>query len=283
MGGGVRTLAVVSGIARIVRVAFDFDYRWYARFWITAVIAVVLAGPASVRSDPTTQAEVAEQEEQEEEIGQALPYEPTSNYEHRTIRGWSVLVHKSLLEEHAELGQKVLELIDFQLYQITRAVPKPALEKLQQIPIWVEYADPRHPCACYHVSRRWLRANRFNPEKAGSVEIANSRRFLEWTRDQPWMLLHELAHGYHHRFLGGYDNPEIAAAWKAAVDAGLYDEVLHCRGSRRPAYAKNNPQEYFAELSEAWFGVNDFYPFVRAEVMEHDPRGAELLRRLWGQ
>ena len=282
MSRGLRTLPVVSGIVRTVRAALEVDYRWGTGFCIPAVVALLLAGPAPVRSEPAPQVEVAEQEEQEE-TGQALPYEPTSNYEPRTIRGWTVLVHKSLLEEHAELGQKVLELIDFQLYQITRVVPKPALEKLQQIPIWVEYADPRHPCACYHVSRRWLRANEFNPEKAGSVEIANSRRFLEWTRDQPWMLLHELAHGYHHQFLGGYDNPEIAATWKAAVDAGLYDEVLHCRGSRRPAYAKNNPQEYFAELSEAWFGVNDFYPFVRAEVMEHDPRGAELLRRLWGQ
>ncbi len=64
---------------------------------------------------------------------------------------------------------------------------------------------------------------------------------------------------------------EIAAVWKAAVEEGLYDEVLYCHGIRKPAYAKNNPQEYFAELSEAWFGVNDFFPFVRAEVIStHD-------------
>ena len=49
------------------------------------------------------------------------------------------------------------------------------------------------------------------------------------------------------------------------------------------AYAANNPQEYFAELSEAWFGANDFYPFVRAEVLEHDPEAAELLKKLWGE
>ncbi|MCS7239001.1 MAG: hypothetical protein NZ899_12145 [Thermoguttaceae bacterium] len=211
-----------------------------------------------------------------------LPYEPTTNYEERTIRGWRVLVHKSLLEQHREVGQEGLELLDFQLYQITRAVPEPALEKLRQIPIWVEYNNPRVVCACYHPSRRWLRANGFNPEKAGSVEIGNIRRFLQWTHDQPWMVLHELAHGYHHRFLGGYGNPEIVRTWQEAVDAGLYDSVLHCRGHHEPAYAKKNAEEYFAELSEAWFGANDFYPFVRAEVARHDPKGAELMNKMWG-
>ena len=97
------------------------------------------------------------------------------------------------------------------------------------------------------------------------------------------MVLHELAHGYHHRFLGGYDHPEIAAAYRRAMDAERYDSVLHWDGKTVRAYAANNPQEYFAELTEAWFGANDFYPFVRAEVVAHDPEGAKLLERLWGR
>jgi hypothetical protein len=44
----------------------------------------------------------------------------------------------------------------------------------------------------------------------------------------------------------------------------------------------NNDQEYFAELSEAYFGTNDIYPFVRAEVREHDPEGYRMLRKVWG-
>jgi hypothetical protein len=35
-------------------------------------------------------------------------------------------------------------------------------------------------------------------------------------------------------------------------------------------------------MSEAWFGVNDFWPFVRAEVLAADPQTAELLREIWG-
>ena len=40
-------------------------------------------------------------------------------------------------------------------------------------------------------------------------------------------------------------------------------------------------QPYFAELSEAYFGTNDFYPFVRAELKEHDPRGYALMEKAW--
>ena len=49
------------------------------------------------------------------------------------------------------------------------------------------------------------------------------------------------------------------------------------------AYALNNPQEYFAESTEAYFGVNDFYPFVRAELKEHDPDMSSLMQTLWGR
>jgi hypothetical protein len=96
------------------------------------------------------------------------------------------------------------------------------------------------------------------------------------------MVLHELAHGYHHRFLGGYENPEIAAVYRRAVEGKSYESVLHWDNKMARAYVLNNPQEYFAELTEAWFGTNDFYPFVRAEVTKHDPEGAKLLRKLWG-
>jgi hypothetical protein len=39
--------------------------------------------------------------------------------------------------------------------------------------------------------------------------------------------------------------------------------------------------EYFAEQSEALFGTNDFFPFVRSELEQHDPRMFALLKRLW--
>ena len=41
--------------------------------------------------------------------------------------------------------------------------------------------------------------------------------------------------------------------------------------------------EYFAEATEANFGANDFYPFVRAELREHDPEAYALTESIWGK
>ena len=211
-----------------------------------------------------------------------LSYEPTANYTRRAIQGWTVLVNRNLLEGQKQLGDRAIELLRVKLFDISRAVPPAALTRLREVPIWLEFQDRGFPCACYHPSRQWLAANGYNPEKARAVEIANAATFLKWTHQQPWMVLHELAHAYHDRCLGGYGNPEIAAAYRRAAEAKSYESVLHFDGKTCRAYAMNNPQEYFAELSEAWFGTNDFYPFVRAEVIKHDPQMAKLLEKLWG-
>jgi hypothetical protein len=210
-------------------------------------------------------------------------YEPTASYTPRDMRGWKVYVNHRLLEDQKEVGNQVLELLGVKLYDINRAVPAKALEKLHAIPIWLELKDKDVRCACFHPSKEWLAAHGFNPEKAGAVEIGNAATFLQWSHEQPSMVLHELAHGYHHLYLGGYDNPEIAAAFKRAVENKSYESVLYYNGQMKRAYAINNPQEYFAELSEAWFGTNDFYPFVRAEVLKHDSEMAKLLKKLWGE
>ena len=47
-------------------------------------------------------------------------------------------------------------------------------------------------------------------------------------------------------------------------------------------YGLNNQMEYFAEATEAYFGVNDFYPFVRAELKAIDPEGFSLMEAVWG-
>ena len=207
-------------------------------------------------------------------------YAPTCAYERQTVCGWTVLVNRELSSEHGELADKVLKLLNFQLYQIARVVPDEALDALQRVPIWVEYKHPRHPCMCYHLSKQWLMENDFNPEKAGSVEIANAENFLTWTIGQPWMVLHELAHAYHHQVVG-HDHAELKRLFKSAGESAKYDSVLHISGESRRAYALNNDEEYFAECTEAFFGTNDFFPFVRSELKRHDPEMYGLLAKLW--
>jgi hypothetical protein len=95
------------------------------------------------------------------------------------------------------------------------------------------------------------------------------------------MVLHELAHGYHHQVLG-FDHAGVLACYQHAVEAKLYGAVPHYDGKTVRAYALTNEKEYFAELTEAYFGTNDFYPFVRAEVKEYDPKMYECLTQVWG-
>ena len=207
-------------------------------------------------------------------------YEPTTNYTAQKIEGWTVYVHHRLLNEKKELCEKTLELLRVRLHQTNLALPKRALERLHQVRFWVEAESKQVLGMCYHPSAEWLKAHGINPEKAKGIEIGTPANFLAWSQVQPSMVIHELSHAYHHQVLG-YDQPDIRAAYKRAVESKSYESVLFYDGRKRRAYALNNDQEYFAELSEAYFGTNDFYPFVRPEVKEHDPMMFDILKKLW--
>ncbi len=226
--------------------------------------------------------ELAEQQHKEADQ-EARSFAPTECYEVQRIEGWEVLVHQDLLDDPA-LADQTLELLRHQLYEIGRRVPHAAVKRLQTIRIWVEREEPHHPCMAYHPDTGWLKTHDMNPEKARCVEIANARNFLSWTIDQPWMVLHELAHGYHHQFLDdGFHNAEVRDAFQHAIKSMIYDSVLRINGRDDLAYATTNPMEYFAEASEAFFGTNDFYPYVRSELRRHDPELFALLQSVWNE
>jgi Mlc titration factor MtfA (ptsG expression regulator) len=102
----------------------------------------------------------------------------------------------------------------------------------------------------------------------------------------PNFALHELAHAFHHRTLRmSYGNLEIKAAYDKAKASGKYDQVERKDSEGRirtdRAYAMTNPQEYFAECTEAYFSRNDFFPFTRDDLKQHDPEMFTLLQKLW--
>ena len=210
-------------------------------------------------------------------------FEPTANYHVRKVEGWTVMVHPVLAEKHPELFDKTLTLLGHHLYQIERVVPKGAVAKLRDVKVWVENFDKHHPCMCYHPHAGWLKGKKLNSDKAKGIEIANPTNFLKWTIAQPWMVFHELAHAYHDQVVeDGFRNKDVAAALARAKEAKKYEAVLHIGGRTQKHYALTNPMEYFAEASEAYFGTNDFFPFVRSELKQHDPEMFELLGKLWG-
>ena len=206
---------------------------------------------------------------------------PAPRYTVRKIEGFSIHINDDLLTSHKGLGDKALKLLATKLYDVTRVVPPKALAGLRKVHIWLERDNPKGMCAVYHPSPRWLTNHGRNPAKGRCVEIANATRFLAWSNSQPSMVLHELAHAYHHQIIG-HGNKDVRAAYKQAVASKGYEKVLHYSGREKRAYALKNQMEYFAELTEAYFGVNDFYPFVRAEVLKHDPQMYKALKKVWG-
>jgi len=211
-----------------------------------------------------------------------------ADYETHVIAGWTVNVNTTLKTQDASALKTALPLLTAQLDEIIRVVPKAAVVELQKVPLWFSPPYPNKPQgAAYHPNIDWLRANDRNPAMAKGIEFTNVRIFEAETRRMPTFALHELAHAYHDRVLRlGFANLEIKAAYERAKASGTYDHVERkdAQGQSHfaKAYAMTNPQEYFAETTEAFFSRNDFYPFHLAELKQHDPVVVTVLERLWG-
>ena len=67
---------------------------------------------------------------------------------------------------------------------------------------------PRATAAWGSLADSALSSTRYNPRKVKGIEVTHARRFLSYSIDQPHMLLHELAHGFHGRVLG-WDNAYV--------------------------------------------------------------------------
>jgi hypothetical protein len=202
----------------------------------------------------------------------------------RDIEGWKVHVEPALIDgAHREEGAQALTMLANHLQRVKILVPAVPLAKMQTIEIWIEHDHPKLKAMQYHPSRGWLVANSHDPRLTRKVHITQARELL--SRGQmlkhPAVVLHELAHGYHDQILS-FDQPDILAAYRQARDSGSYTNVLLYTGRRVKHYGLTDHKEYFAEGTEAFLYRNDFYPFVRAELKEHDPALHEVLVKIWG-
>lgn len=202
-----------------------------------------------------------------------------ADYDTTKIEGWTVRIEKSLATH--ERRAAAVKLLRSKLVAIKEVVPAEAVKKLKTVPIWLSRNSARG--AAYHPSAGWLTANGRVPEMERSIEIQNIDDFIDWSTGQPWMMLHELAHAWHHQFADqSYANPVILKAYGEAVESGDYEEVKYYDGRRMRHYALTNQMEYFAECTEAYFGRNDFQPFARKALRNFDPAGHRMVRKVWG-
>ncbi|GHC50873.1 metallopeptidase [Roseibacillus persicicus] len=210
--------------------------------------------------------------------------EPSLVYQEQQLRGWTVRVNERLLPEgdlYEGLGVKAHALLEASLIRIALLVPERQLLDLQKVTIVLD-EHPKLRAAQYHPSVGWLEENGYDPQLGKCVHISKASFFIEERHvfQQPSVVLHELAHAYHDQVLG-WDFPPIVEAFAKAQEKGDYEEVLHISGKKVRHYALTDHKEYFAEATEAWFGMNDFFPFVRPELKAHDGTLYEVVGKIW--
>jgi len=201
----------------------------------------------------------------------------------QNIEGWTVHVDPALLsgKDQAQ-GAKALEMLANHLQRISILVPEKPLSELKKLEIWIELDHPELKNMQYHPDADWLIEHGYDPKLTKKVHIPVAADLLsrEQMLKHPAVILHELAHAYHHQILG-FDDRGILKAFNEAMQKGLYDKALLYNGDRVKHYATTNHKEYFAEATEAYLYKNDFYPFVRAELAIHDPLGHAEMKRIW--
>ena len=187
-----------------------------------------------------------------------------------------------LREPNLVLGTRALRFLENKLSDIKAVMPEDKLKKLQSVTIVLDLTHGKLGPMQYHPSAGWLKANGYSTDLAKCVHLPRAadlptRRNIN---EQPWVILHELAHAYHDQVLG-FDEPRIKEAYEKYKKSGRGEKTLLYNGKRVRHYALTNPKEFFAEMTEAYFGVNDFFPFNRAEMKEAEPEIHALMSDIW--
>jgi len=211
------------------------------------------------------------------------PSKPTSHTA-RKIEGWTIRVDDRLLQgRDEELGVRVLKALEAKLADINSVVSRDRLEKLHAVTIVLDLSHGKLDSMQYHPSVEWLRENDYSSDLVRSVHIPVAAQLIEprQINVQPWCVLHELAHAYHDQVLG-FDEARIRNTYERFKKSGHGDAVLVITGERTRHYGLTDHKEFFAEMTESYFGTNDFFPFNRGELMTAEPEIYRLLKEIWG-
>lgn len=213
-------------------------------------------------------------------IGDAFTgtYLGTSRYRSVAVSaGWHVFIDQALRPD-AEPARAALDTIARMLQQVDATLPAASLLQVRATPIFL--LDHSGSSQMFHRDPDWLTAHGRTVEMLDGIEVSDAGLFVESAKVQPGSLLHELAHAYYSR-LADKDRAEIEHVYRTTMESGRYRSVKRHDGTVGEAYARSNAAEYFAELSEAHFGRNDFFPFTRAELVAYDPAGESMIAALW--
>lgn len=215
----------------------------------------------------------------------AAAFEPTANYRKHDLQEFTVYLGPELVRNSRD-ADAVLRQADIELERIAHVVPDRALSALRKVPIWVEWDAPtdKKIVARFFPGSGYVKKAGLNPGKANGVEVPNAKRFLEeYQAGSQWVLMHELAHAHHALALTDRQDAAVKAAHKQAVERKLYEDVEHFNGVRTRGYAVTNHFEYYATLTEAYFGKSFNFPYDRPGLLRYDTVGYWLMHDTWGK
>lgn len=106
------------------------------------------------------------------------------------------------------------------------------------------------------------------------------------SRNSPNYIVNIYARKYYNEFLSAEQQSAVEKQYNSVVFS-KYNLVYWSNGQKlirdKVPEAKTDAITYFAELSEAYFGTNNFYPFDIEELERFDKDGFELMKTIWGK
>lgn len=195
-----------------------------------------------------------------------------------------------------EEGRQALQCMREDLDKICSIIPEKALAVMKSRPIWMEENNTHNRSAAwYHTSADYPASIGDISAKGKCLEITNYSKYMaSRVTNQPFMVLHELCHLYHDQGLGGRGNQDINAAYRNALDKDLYhiyyrryapDDLVgteYVADEKNHVYCLNDSFEFFSEMSEAYWGANDYFPYNCEQLKEFDPVAFALMEKIWG-
>lgn len=201
-----------------------------------------------------------------------------ADYQRATVGTFPVYVGPEFRSRDPAVLERCLQALESSAKRLQEVLPATAWEKLSGIPIWLEYEPNGSNGGVYFDSEEWLIENGVTAAKAKSIQFTNSLAALAGSKLNP--LTHEVAHAYHDLVLS-FSYAPVLSAYQHARLSGRYNAVRHVSGRIERAYAMSDPMEFFAELSAAYFGYNDFFPFTREGLKQADPDSYKVISQAW--
>lgn len=217
----------------------------------------------------------------------------TKKYNKCIIENFKIYYQENVFNKYP----KLMDILTKDLTKINLMINNDILNIMHSVSIWLNISSNiGHPNGkikgyglTFHHDPEWMKQNGIMLEKCRNIEIYSANDYMEWRICQPLILFHEFVHSFH-CFIGRERN-DIKRAYNLAMKNHLYDMVQHiARKDKitnqeiiiyRRGYAAMNHYEYFAQMTEAYFGSCNYYPFNKLQLKQYDNIAYQLCNKIW--